>query len=155
MSVVDKQKLISLIEQTKLEAADGRGPNGCVYFIVCTDAPQCKIGFTTGDIAKRLKALQTGSANELAIMCAHPGTPDTERRLHERFAESRIRGEWFDITDEIRAYIVVTVWAMLDISLRQGQRPPQWTVDATQVILDSLGCLPEGLAKAFESVPMQ
>lgn len=148
---VDKQKLVSLINETQLESAEGGGQPGYVYFIVCVDAPKCKIGFTKGSIENRLRTLQTGCPNELAIICAHPGTIDTERRLHERFSDSHIRGEWFRITDELRAYIVVSVWAVLGSSLRGGWAPPQWSIDASEVILNSLGTMPESLAEALEA----
>ena len=148
----DKEELLALIDEVDLVSCDGPGPIGWVYFIVCTDAPRCKIGFTKSAPEKRLKNLQTGSASELALIAVHPGTPDTERRLHEKFSASCIRGEWFEITNELRAYLVQTVWAMTEFSLRNGWKPTQWMLQGTASTLDSLGAISEGLAEALESV---
>jgi hypothetical protein len=50
----------------------------------------------------RVTALQTGSPTPIAIyMAIHTDSRDTalavERRMHERLAEHRMVGEWFDV----------------------------------------------------------
>ncbi|WP_435844243.1 GIY-YIG nuclease family protein [Streptomyces griseoluteus] len=54
-----------------------------------------KIG-TSADPEGRLRSLQTGQPVELSLLWTCDG--DYERALHARFAEYRIRGEWFDLT---------------------------------------------------------
>lgn len=68
---------------------------GFVYVIQAVGTGMVKIGYTT-DVAKRLASLQTGSAHELVLVDQWGGTEAKERELHERFAEHRIRGEWFN-----------------------------------------------------------
>lgn len=68
---------------------------GTLYFIQAGSAGPIKIGFTTGDYAKRLATLQVGNAEELVSLAALENYPDTEKDWHIRFADLRIRGEWF------------------------------------------------------------
>lgn len=53
-----------------------------------------KLGISK-DPKARLKQLQTGSSQDLRIVGSWPSTVDGERMLHEQYAGSRIRGEWF------------------------------------------------------------
>lgn len=147
----DKDRLLDLIDRVEIVTTTGPGEMGWVYFIVCIDAPRCKIGFTKGCAQRRLKSLQTGSASELALVAMHPGTTDTERLLHEKFADSRLRGEWFEITDELRAYLVVTTWSMLEYSLRYGRKPEPWMIEGTIATLENLDTISEELAEALAS----
>ena len=66
-----------------------------------------KIG-TAKDPDARLKTLQTGNPEPLAGIAAWRALPYEERALHERFAEHRIRGEWFRPAPEV----LETLWAM-------------------------------------------
>lgn len=149
----DREKLLDLIDQVKLVACDGQGPKGLVYFIMCTDSRRCKIGFTTGKVEKRLASLQTGSASQLAAVLMHPGTIESERRLHEKFASSRIHGEWFELTDELRAYMVAALWAMSEITLKGGGKLQHWMVKGLELSLDHLEALPESLIELLEAEP--
>jgi hypothetical protein len=65
-----------------------------VYFIQAGHDGPIKIGFAV-DPAERLAMLQTGNHVELFLAAAMPGGIDLEQELHARFAEGRIRGEWF------------------------------------------------------------
>lgn len=74
---------------------------GYVYLASSVGAPGLlKIGHTTADPLKRIAQLQTG--NPLGVQLVHAiATRDpkaVERRLHQRFATARRRGEWFEIT---------------------------------------------------------
>jgi hypothetical protein len=60
-----------------------------------------KIGFTAGDVAKRIANLQTGSPVPLTILRVVVGDERVERALHSRFAPHRQRGEWFTFSDEM------------------------------------------------------
>ena len=146
---IDREKLLDLIDATQLVPCEGRGPIGWVYFIVCADTRRCKIGFTKAHPEKRLANLQTGSPGELVLCVMHPGTPDTERQLHERFASSRIRGEWFELTDELRAYMTVALWAMSEISLRQRGTLDGWMTAGLSITLEHLESMPESLIEAL------
>ncbi len=67
----------------------------CVYFIQAGDSGPVKIG-KTNDVNKRLRALQTAHADTLHVRhVLNDVSAVMETRLHERFAEHRIRGEWF------------------------------------------------------------
>lgn len=59
-----------------------------------------KIGITS-DIERRVWQLQNGSPVALVVLHRIPG--DLESRLHEACAAFRIRGEWFDGSEEMHA----------------------------------------------------
>lgn len=67
-----------------------------VYAVSTDGIPgSIKIG-VTGDIAQRIKSLQSGSATKLELLwSAHGGFP-LERYLHQHFNGRRTHGEWFD-----------------------------------------------------------
>lgn len=73
-----------------------------VYFIRCGTEGPIKIG-KAKNVAHRRNLLQIGCPDELHIL----GTLDhhSEADLHVRFAHSRRRGEWFDATPELLAFI--------------------------------------------------
>jgi hypothetical protein len=75
---------------------------GVVYF--ARSADQIKIGFTI-NLKERLAKLQTGTPGSLELLAAVPGTRGLERHLHHKFGGSRVRGEWFAVTDAILAFV--------------------------------------------------
>lgn len=79
-------------------ARQPRAPvGGLVYFIGAADGSgHVKVGFTSGAASDRLAALQTGSPVLLCIIGTVGGTSDTEREFHQRLADYRHHGEWFD-----------------------------------------------------------
>jgi hypothetical protein len=82
---------------------------GFIYFIRAIQGPRhsarVKIGWTR-DPRKRLKDLQTGSPVELYLIGAIPGGREDERAMHERFALSRMHGEWFALTGEMHELVI-------------------------------------------------
>lgn len=78
------------------------GELGSVYFIQAGEDGPVKIGWTGAAIAKRLGALQPGNWLDLRIIGSIPNQIiDTEAAWHERFAEHRIRSEWFAPAPEL------------------------------------------------------
>lgn len=75
---------------------------GCVYFL--TDGEAIKIGFAT-NLKKRIDQLQGGHHFPLFLLGSIPAPRRHERMIHSRFRGLRIRGEWFQIHDDILAYI--------------------------------------------------
>ncbi len=74
-----------------------------VYFIA--DAyGHVKIGYATS-VQDRFRDLQVAHASELTILLDIPGGPKLEKELHQRFADHRVRGEWFALSSEILEYI--------------------------------------------------
>lgn len=75
-----------------------------VYFVDAPDDPNglIKIGYAT-DVSRRVRAHQIGSPLRLRLLGVLPDVhPDVERRLHRRFDEARVRGEWFRPVDRLR-----------------------------------------------------
>ncbi|MFB7560598.1 GIY-YIG nuclease family protein [Streptomyces brevispora] len=59
------------------------------------DPKSIKIG-VAGNIQKRLKQLQIGSASPIVLRWQSPGGFPLESHLHEKFTRLRIVGEWFN-----------------------------------------------------------
>lgn len=69
--------------------------SGVVYCIGEARGGVVKIGYTAGDPAVRLTALQTGSPRPLRLLGLMPGSLKDEARLHAEFANLAVSGEWF------------------------------------------------------------
>lgn len=68
-----------------------------VYFAQAFAGGPIKIGRSARP-ADRIRSLQAGSPAPLDLVCVIPGGEQTERTLHEIFADGRLHGEWFDET---------------------------------------------------------
>ena len=63
-----------------------------------------KIG-TSINPTNRKKELQTSNPKKLHVQAIIEGSFKTEKGLHELFEHSKVRGEWFRYTEEIKWYI--------------------------------------------------
>ena len=80
---------------------------GIIYFMLCRSPDQqVKIGHAN-HLARRLSTIQIGCPYAIDVLTYYwsENPEDEEQTLHERFAASRIRGEWFRLTDELRLII--------------------------------------------------
>ncbi|WP_051848611.1 MULTISPECIES: GIY-YIG nuclease family protein [unclassified Streptomyces] len=68
-----------------------------VYAIRDRRTRHIKIGISV-DPEKRLSSMQTGSPAGMDLLWTGTGGRPAEAYLHGRFADRRIRGEWFDFT---------------------------------------------------------
>jgi uncharacterized protein YozE (UPF0346 family) len=78
---------------------------GTIYFIKSDETKEIKIGYTSGEVEKRLKTLQTGHPYKLQVLATMPGSRDEEKTLHEKFASIRLSGEWFKPHPDLLAFI--------------------------------------------------
>jgi hypothetical protein len=76
-----------------------------VYFIHAVGLDRIKIGYSSRDPRWRLHCMETGSPDELRLLGWVRGTRTLEMQLHDRFAASRVRREWFQASPELWAYI--------------------------------------------------
>ena len=76
-----------------------------VYFV--TDGNYIKIGYTSQDIEKRIKQLNTGSIHNLRLLGWINGDKKKEKELHIKFSQSRVRynAEWFEATTDLIDFI--------------------------------------------------
>lgn len=102
-----------------------------IYFIACADAQAVKIGITKDYVYyvyKRLTVMQTGCPLRLELVGTEEGYKDEEAVLHARFAPARIHGEWYRMTDELRAYVAqLTVPVPLSRPARSEKLVRKWT----------------------------
>lgn len=80
-----------------------------VYFIQDDALFLIKIGWALNPL-KRMRDLQTGSAATLTLLGSLPGDQDLERRIHFRFSQHHVHGEWFRPHPEIIRFIIASVW---------------------------------------------
>ena len=76
-----------------------------IYFIQSGLSGPIKIGYTSICAEHRLKALQTGSWEELKLLGTIDGNADNEHELHQRFMDYFIRGEWYWPAQSLIIYI--------------------------------------------------
>lgn len=75
---------------------------GIVYFIKNKTTNSIKIGRTNDDIETRLSQLQTCTDCELVVVkVIECNSRIVEAQLHEKFANYHIRGEWYNITEDM------------------------------------------------------
>jgi hypothetical protein len=75
-----------------------------VYFIQDSGSGLIKIGYST-NVNSRLQAIQQGMPTEVKLLKYIHGDKELESELHERFSESRQRGEWFKPTNELLEFV--------------------------------------------------
>jgi hypothetical protein len=118
-----------------------------IYYIACTATQRLKIGYTRGEPEVRLKQLQTGSAADLRLMACHHGTLDDERQLHEKFASQRLRGEWFEMSEDLLEHLSMAVWLAGAQCSKTGTEAPMWVKAGLRAMEDGAGKpLPDYLA---------
>lgn len=82
-------------------------PTGHVYFLRSGNA--VKIGFST-NLRERQRSIQTACSEPAFICRVIEGDMDTERAFHKRFAEYRLKGEWFDLRGAVARYLERHIW---------------------------------------------
>jgi hypothetical protein len=95
-----------------------------IYFVQAEIIGRIKIGYCArGHFEKRLSHLQIGSPVELRVLATCRGDRTREAILHDRFAASRVRGEWFEPTPDLVRFIARLNGRAL-AGPRPGTRPP-------------------------------
>lgn len=88
-----------------------------VYVVQAGEGGPVKIGFTNKP-RRRIAELQTGLPQRLRVLHLFDGSEEDERRLHRRFAEHRVSGEWFHPV----ADIVLGQFGLPPLRLRETPR---------------------------------
>lgn len=97
-----------------------------VYAIRALPDGPVKIG-TTVNMYERLRHLQTGSHEELAVIWQENGDATDERRLHTIFGNFRKRYEWFDLGDMSNERIALCLTrAKQSRSILPIENLPEW-----------------------------
>ena len=71
-----------------------------VYLIECTDNQTMKIGYSN-NLNSRFQNLQSSSINKLNLLSSIKGKKDLEKKLHNEFKHLKIKGEWFEWSQNI------------------------------------------------------
>jgi len=73
-----------------------------IYFIKAND--RVKIGYAA-DPTNRIPSIQTSSPFKLEVLLIIEGNYEVERKLHKRFQEYRITGEWFEYGERLESFV--------------------------------------------------
>lgn len=76
-------------------------PSPLVYFLLDEWRGALKIGKSV-NVEERQRRLETGHPDDLRLLAAVSGD---ERAFHRRFAEYRVRREWFRYEGALRAFV--------------------------------------------------
>lgn len=95
-----------------------------IYFMGCNDR-YVKIGVSHHPHS-RLDDFQVGNPYDLTILKTVDVSNKAEAYLHNKFSHLHHRGEWFNLTAELRDYIATEVETDLRQSQHQPQQSPVW-----------------------------
>lgn len=96
---------VHFIEDRKILAQPLYGESGLVYFIGF--GRYVKIGFTM-NLKNRMDGIQTSCPEKLIFYGAYKGDRMKEERLHSKFDDYRLNGEWFHFSNDIKKYVGFT-----------------------------------------------
>lgn len=100
-----------------------------VYLIRAGECGPVKIGYAE-DVQSRLNNMQTGNHETLTVLRIFEGGQEEESRLHARFIDLRIRGEWFSFSRVMMGDLGLT-----EIVQKAPEPRPVLTVDSPDPIL--------------------
>ena len=96
---------LKLARESARPALKPIGVRGHVYFV--RSGNKVKIGFSRS-ITSGIKSIQTSNAERLELLMVIPGAEGTEKFFHERFADNRVGGEWFNLVGTLADFVRFT-----------------------------------------------
>lgn len=99
-----------------------------IYFIQCNgDRGPIKIGYTSLKSAEpRLRHMETDNPYHLRLLASMGGGPAIERAIQKKFADDRIRGEWYRPTHSILEFIGSITNGEVDVRRFSSFTDRQW-----------------------------
>lgn len=94
-----------------------------------------KIGYSS-DLARRVDNIIASIPGEVTFVGHMPGDRDVEAHLHDRFADARFSGEWFQSTPELEAFcsmLLCTVFPRVDLVRSSGARRPRASAELIEI----------------------
>lgn len=110
------------VEAARAKRLDARARSQ--VYLIYNSSGHVKIGVSLNP-HKRLRTLQCGSSDALQLLLTIPGTRTLERRLHRRFHQRRVTGEWFALTPDDYQAIQELRTQILTGELAPEKPPPE------------------------------
>jgi len=104
---VARKELIGLVEKNGVSLATVNGvmpKTPVVYFIQRGESGPVKIGFSR-NVYGRMQTLQTANSQPLRLVGYLYGDTELEGDIQSRFAEDRLKGEWFKPTYTMKSFL--------------------------------------------------
>lgn len=94
-----------------------------VYVLQAQPSTPVKIGWTGRPLQERLTEIQVGNPYRLRVLHTLPGARPLEWQLHQHVQSSRLEGEWFAWTDEVRELLALIAKVSRELALATGDVP--------------------------------
>lgn len=120
-----------------------------VYFLQPEAGGPIKIGYST-NVEMRVRELQRMNAVPLRLLGTIGAPCDLERWLHDRFAEFRLHGEWFEPCAELLAFAAGEESNPFDSTVPLQEASKALGVPATSIDGLTYPCGPRGGARVLE-----
>lgn len=121
-----------------------------IYFLQKGKNGPIKIG-RSNNVKRRVKQLQSGSAEPLNLIMTLPESEYVESELHDRFSEDQIRGEWFESRSAVEHFAY--------LCKERIENPHHWILRPAELIEEALqnalesGNYREGIERALQYLP--
>lgn len=99
-----KDGVIGERELPPIKVKSPRSDKGFVYFMRINGRGHVKIGYAS-DIKARLSGHGTSTPGKPVLVGWMHGTMTTEKRLHKKYADLRVKGEWFKFSGLLKAFV--------------------------------------------------
>lgn len=113
--------------------------DGWTYIYFISDGEMVKIGRAI-NVVSRLSSMQTSSTKPLTVLATFLAHNSIEKRIHLKFKNMRVRGEWFRLTPTLQRFINDVregrdvVSGLVVPKLRPGSRRVHADFEATETI---------------------
>lgn len=83
-----------------------------VYLL--SDGQYCRIGMSSGEMDKQIKAMQIANPRDITVLAISRGLDKKassviQAELHKKYAQLRLRGEWFELDQDHIQVITQTI----------------------------------------------
>lgn len=85
--------------KTQPRLAEAILPGDKIYLFQAENTQYFKIGFTKGNVFRRMQSIEQSNPFTLGLLACRAGTKREEKELLRKLAGFRTRGEWFHLSD--------------------------------------------------------
>lgn len=99
---IDADGIAGLFARSRVTTGPGQ-----IYFAISEEGGFVKIGYSRSPENRKYAIIANQPYPDLTVIGAIPGTPTTEKAIHNDLAPHRRNGEWYHLNDQTRKYIKI------------------------------------------------